>query len=168
MDCTCTITARHLRHTECNAHNTQQLVSRALDGLHKSCLSRNVRVLWLLASSRNTILPHKDMVSHLIWMTLCKAASMEMRWDCIPPGTTRALRALRSLSTLLPSSLFSELHVLSSQNCTWIWIKTKFQVKSIFAYLYKTNNTGLADQPFHFSLSRAIQATFQCSQTCGC
>lgn len=106
MDCTCTITARHLRHTECNALNTQQLVPRALDGLHKSCLSRNVRVLWFLASSRNTALPHKDVVSHLIWMNLCKAASMEMRWDCIPPGTTQAQRALRSLSTLLPSSFF--------------------------------------------------------------
>ena len=107
-----TMTVRHPRHAGCNGHNIQQLAPRALDGLDKFYLSRNIRVLCFLASSRNTLLPRKDVVSHLICVTLCKAASVKMRWDYILLGTTWTQRELPSPSALLPFSFFSELHVL--------------------------------------------------------
>lgn len=127
-------------------------------------------VLWLLASSRNTLLPCKDVVSHLICMTLCKIASVKMRWDYVLLGTTWAQRELLNRSTLLPSSFFFRATCPSPPQivCAWIWIKTNFRRKNVFIYLYKTNSTRSADQPFPFSFSRAIQATFQCSQPCGC
>lgn len=156
------------RDTVCNGPNTQRLVPRALDGLHKFCWKRNIIALWFLASSRNTLLPHEDMLSHLIQTTLCEAVSTKMRQDYVPPGTPWAQRELLSPSALLLSLSFFFFFCTATcpKNCAWILIKTKFQGKNIF--IYKTNNTGPADPPCHFSLPRAIQVTFQSSQTCGC
>lgn len=126
-----------------DATATQQLVPRALDASHKLCLSRNMSP-FVLGFKQEHPPAFKDMLSHLICMTSCKAASVKMNWDYALPG--HYLCTERATEPQSPSPL----PFFFRATCPSQKIVTGFEHprgRIFLNYLYEANNTGLISLP---------------------